>query len=72
MTRTEHLRWAKDRALEYADLGDTANAVASMCSDLRKHPELENHGGVQLLMMMAAAGHLNSPAALRREIEGFN
>lgn len=72
MTRAEHLRWAKDRALEYADLGDMTNAVASMCSDLRKHPDLENHAGAQLLVMMAAAGHLNSPAALRREIEGFN
>ena len=56
MTRAEHLQWAKDRALEYADRGDMTNAIASMCSDLRKHPELENHAGAQLLVMMAAAG----------------
>ena len=30
MTRGEHLQWAKDRALEYADMGDVANAMASL------------------------------------------
>ena len=30
MTRAEHLQWAKDRALEYADQGDTGNAMASL------------------------------------------
>ena len=43
-TRDEHLAWCKQRALEYADRGDTTNAVASMMSDLGKHPETENHG----------------------------
>ena len=37
MTRAEHLRWAKDRALEYADRGDVANAMAS--GELRKFIE---------------------------------
>jgi len=35
MTREEHLRWAKDRALEYADKGDVANAIASLRSEPR-------------------------------------
>jgi hypothetical protein len=38
-TRAEHMKWAKDRALEYADQGDTGNAIASLMSDLGKHPE---------------------------------
>ena len=71
-TRAEHLQWCKGRALEYADRGDMTNAVASMCSDLSKHPETENHAGAQLLVMQAAAGLLDQPGRLRREIEGFH
>jgi hypothetical protein len=39
MTRAEHLAWCKERALEYLDMGDRVNAMASMISDLGKHPE---------------------------------
>jgi len=72
MTRAEHLQWAKDRALVYADRGDVVNAVASMVSDLRKHPETENHAGMQLMAMMAATGKFDLPGELRKFIEGFN
>jgi len=72
MNRTEHLQWAKDRALAYADRGDVTNAVASMCSDLLKHPETENHAGAQLMVMMAMAGQFERPGELRKFIEGFN
>lgn len=71
-TRAEHLAWCKQRALAYADRGDLTNAVASMCSDLRKHPETENHAGAQIMVMQAAAGLLDRPGELRRCIEGFN
>ena len=72
MTRDEHLQWAKDRALEYADKGDVANALSSITSDLNKHPETKGHSGLELMGMLAVSGHLNSPAELRRYIEGFN
>jgi len=39
MDRATHLRWCKDRALEYVELGDWNHAISSMISDLRKHPE---------------------------------
>ena len=72
MTRAEHLAWAKQRALDYADMGDVAQAMASLGSDLNKHPETKNHGGVMLMMMLAASGHLDAPGELRKFIEGFN
>jgi hypothetical protein len=74
MTRAEHLQWAKDRALEYADQGDVANAVSSLTSDLRKHPETADHSAVMLMTMMAMAvsGQFERPGELRRFIEGFN
>jgi hypothetical protein len=72
MTRSEHLRWAKDRALEYAAQGDTANAVASLMSDLDKHPETAGHPGIELMVMMAMTGEFERPGRLREFIEGFN
>jgi hypothetical protein len=72
MTRAEHLKWAKDRALEYADMGDVSQAMASLGSDLNKHPETKGHGGMELMMMLAVGGHLDDPGALRKYIEGFN
>jgi hypothetical protein len=36
MTRSEHIGWAKKRALEYLDAGDLQQACASMVSDLGK------------------------------------
>lgn len=71
-TRAEHLAWCKQRALEYADRGDTANAIASLSWDLSKHPETKNHGDMQLMMMMAISGQFDRPGELRKFIEGFN
>jgi len=71
MTRAEHLAWAKERALEYADTGDVSNAIASMGSDLNKHPETKGHSGIELMFMMASAGQFDRPGELRKFIEGF-
>lgn len=71
MTRQEHLEWCKKRALEYIDRGDTQQAVASMMSDLRKHPETESaiNGVLGQLGLMAA---MSSVDVARRYITGFN
>lgn len=71
-TPAEHLQWAKDRALVYADMGDTAQAMASLGSDLNKYGPTRGHAGLELMMMLAMAGHLDTPAELRKFIEGFN
>ena len=71
-TRAEHLAFCKERALEYADRGDLTNAMASMGSDLNKHPETAGHSAMPLMMMLAANGHLDQPSELRKFIEGFN
>lgn len=36
-TAQDHLEWCAQRALEYYDHGDKANAIASFVSDVRKH-----------------------------------
>ena len=71
-TRQEHMDWAKKRALEYADSGDSQGAFASMASDLNKHPETQDHLGIQMGFMLLMTGGLNSTHEMRRFIEGFN
>lgn len=71
-TRAEHLAWCKQRALEYCDIGDTAQAWASMASDMGKHPETEKHAALELGHMMLFGGHLNQPDAMAKFIRGFN
>lgn len=71
-TREEHLKWCKERALEYVDAGDLSQALASMASDTSKHPETAGHEGNQLGMMLMISGHLGTREEMRRHIEGYN
>ncbi len=69
-TRAEHMRWCKERALGYLKENDSKNAVASMLSDLTKHPE------TNLLMQNPIYGTMgimamDSVEDARRFIEGF-
>ena len=68
-TRDEHLKWCKQRAREYLDAGDLANAVASMASDMRKHPECRVNEGLVLLGMLYVT-QLDEDG-VRRWVEGF-
>lgn len=72
MDRQEHLEWCKKRALEYIDMGDISQAYASMVSDLRKHPETENHPAIELGAMMLFTNNLVTPEKMRKFIDGFN
>lgn len=70
MTRDEHLKWCKQRALECLPR-DPGAAVASMASDLRKHEAFRNDTYTMLIqygIMEATRG----PDAVRRWVEGFN
>jgi hypothetical protein len=68
--RAEHLAWCKARALEYLDAGNLQDAVASMGSDLNKHPETGCPNVLMTLGMMLMVN--NDAAGVRRWIEGFN
>lgn len=72
MTRTEHLNWAKQRALEYLDAGDLNNAFGSMASDLSKHDDFQGPTYDMLTELgMLELMNRNGPG-IRRWIEGFN
>lgn len=68
-TREEHLQWAKDRALEYLDAGDLANAVSSMGSDLEKHAETKPNAGLVVYALHLVMRH--DKDGVRRWITGF-
>jgi len=55
--------------MEYVEQGDMDNALASMTSDLGKHPETRS--SVQFCVML---GHMEteSKERMKRFIEGFN
>lgn len=71
MTRSEHLQWCKDRALEYLDRGDLQHAFASMVSGMSKHEETD----IPILKALVPLGILyvteGDTPGLRRWIEGF-
>lgn len=71
-TRQEHLAWCKQRALQYCDDGDTAQAFSSMTSDLGKHDGTKGHAAIELGMMLLIGGMLSAPHEMRKFIEGFN
>lgn len=72
MTRAQHLAWCKQRALAELDRGDLAGAVASMASDMRKHPETASAALFPLVSAAMADVAVGDAAAIRRWIEGFN
>lgn len=72
MTREEHLAWCKKRAHEYLDAGDVQNAVTSMLSDLRKHPETEASSGGILAVLGMQTAMSGDVVQARHFIDGFN
>ena len=70
--RADHVAWCKARALELVDSGDNNQALASMTSDLNKHPETAKHPACEMGMMMLMGGQLSTAAEMRKFIEGFN
>ena len=68
-TRADHIAWCKERALEYLDNGETKQALTSMISDVKKHPETEDHVGLKLVMPVLMS---NDAGDARNWIEGFS
>lgn len=72
MTRSKHLAWAKARALECVERGDAAQALASMTSDLGKHPEtVALAGQAQGVILSILRTPERKLAAVRQWIEGL-
>jgi hypothetical protein len=66
-SRQEHVQWAKQRAMDYLSQGDWQNAMASLASDLTKHPETRGLSS----FMAIGYGSVRSTDDAKRFIEGF-
>lgn len=71
MTRTEHVTWCKERALEYIEQGQPHYAYSSMVSDMGKHDETLD-AIRSALAEGAAIAKGGDPEAMRLWIEGFS
>ena len=72
VSRAEHMQFCKRRAREYIDAGLLDQAVTSMMSDLRNHPETMPVARNAHLGMIGLNDAMKGDAdAVRRFIEGF-
>lgn len=76
MNRTEHLQQAKGRVLAELDADPDgrgpANALTSIMSDLRKHPDTAGHLGITDTGMLMFSGGLTTETEVREHVNGFN
>jgi len=72
ISREDHIKFCKSRALEYVERGEVTGAFASMASDMVKHPETKGHPGLTLGIMSVMSGLLDGRDEMRAFIEGFN
>jgi hypothetical protein len=72
MKRHEHIRWSKDRALEYLKNNDIQGAFTSMISDIVKHPETSYHIETNKLgVILLMNGSLDTVDEMRKWINGY-
>lgn len=73
MTREEHLKWCKERAIQEMDYyNDPNKAIISMMSDLRKHPETNKEALTSLCGMMLLGRQIETRQDAIKFIDGFN
>lgn len=70
--RAEHLAWCKQRALEYLDAGDVRSAIASLLSDLNKHPDTKYLPAEHRVRVGMDILYRNDAVEMRRWIEEWS
>lgn len=71
-TKTEHLQWCKERAIEIVEEGDISGGWTSFFSDMGKHHETAGNPALMLGNMMLMSGNLDTPGKMIKFIEDFN
>ncbi len=70
-TAAEHFAWAKQRAIEYVDMGDGPSAMSSLISDLNKHPGTAGILRPELQTLFIGEVMIGGAQGARRFIEGL-
>jgi hypothetical protein len=72
ISREDHLQWCKDRALEYVELGDLSKAIASMTSDIQKHPQTRLSPPVERALLIPILFNQLDEKKVSEWINGFD
>lgn len=79
MTRLEHLKWCKERAIQEFDfyLGEglpsaIRNGITSIMSDINKHEETKSEALQQLCLFQLLGNMIHSRQEFVNFINGFN
>ena len=73
MTREEHLKWCKERAIAEMDFTkNPTHAIISMMSDLKKHPETNKESLISFCIMMLLRKQINTRQDVINFLNGFN
>lgn len=70
----EHLKYCKQRAMEYIELNQPVQAVASMSSDLMKYDETRTEENIERIKIghrLLIAGADTEPSVIQTWIEQF-
>lgn len=70
-TARDHFDWAIGRAMEYVAMDDGGNAMASLISDLNKHPGTANILTPDLQTLFMGEVLIAGATGARRFIEGI-
>jgi hypothetical protein len=71
MNAAEHFDWAVTHAMQYVELGDGANAMASLVSDFRKHEGTAGILNSDLMFLFTGEVAIAGATGARRFIEGL-
>lgn len=71
VTAAEHFDWAVGRAMEYVELNDAGNAIASLVSDLGKHEDTAGILTPDLMLLCTGEVMIGGAQGARRFIEGL-
>lgn len=71
MNAAEHFDWAVGRAMEYVEMNDGVNAMASLISDLGKHEDTAGILNPALQGLFLGEVLLGGAQGARRFIEGL-
>lgn len=71
MNAAEHFDWAVGRAMEYVEMDDAGNAMASLVSDLGQHEGTAGILNEGLLFLFTGEVMIGGAQGARRFIEGL-
>ncbi len=72
MTRDEHIKWCKARALALVETGDLGHTFGRLMNDINNHPKTQGHVVITRGLTLMMTGRLDTQAEMRELIKGLD